>query len=305
VIDPADEGGDPACWAHELDEDGRLADPPSHARDGGHAPAGGETPHDRAAVQSAPVDEILTALAEQHRELAGLVDPLTNEGWALPSRCPGWTVSDVVLHLAQTDELALASVTGRLGVASDALAGGFATADSVDGGADAMVAAQRGASSTEVRERWRRGAFELRRALAETDPSTRVPWVVGEMAARTLATTRLAECWIHTGDVLTALDRPIVATDRMRHIVRLAWRTLPYAFARAGRELTGPVELDLTGPGGEGWDFIPDEPALTTITGSALDLCHVAGQRARAADTHLAGTGPDAEAVLELIRTFA
>lgn len=29
----------------------------------------------------------------------------------------------------------------------------------------------------------------------------RVPWVVGEMAARTLCTTRLSETWIHTTDV--------------------------------------------------------------------------------------------------------
>ena len=44
---------------------------------------------------------------------------------------------------------------------------------------------------------------------------------------------------------------------------------------------------------------------LYSLTGSALDLCHVAGQRASAAETGLSGTGPDADAVLELIRTFA
>ncbi|MGH9275918.1 MAG: maleylpyruvate isomerase family mycothiol-dependent enzyme [Acidimicrobiales bacterium] len=251
------------------------------------------------------MQEILAALAEQHRELAGLLDPLTNDAWSRPSRCAGWTVSDVVLHLAQTDELALASLTGSFGVAVDQLADGFTGANSVDAGADAMVAAQRGASSSEVRERWRLGSFALLRTLAETDPSARVPWVVGDLAARTLATTRLAECWIHTGDVLDALGRPIVASDRMRHIVRLAWRTLPYAFEGAGLKLTGPVELLLTGPAGEGWDFVPEEPAVTTIMGTALDLCQVAGQRAVAADTGLSGSGPDVDAVLELIRTFA
>jgi uncharacterized protein (TIGR03084 family) len=251
------------------------------------------------------VHDIVAALAEQHRELAGIIDPLTNEDWARPTRCPGWSVSDVVLHLAQTDDLARASVTGGFDLALERLTAGATAAATIDEGAEALVVAQRGASSTEVRERWRRSAFELRRALAEVEPSARVPWVVGDMTARTLATTRLAECWIHTGDVLQALGRPIVATDRMRHIVRLAWRTLPYAFARAGRELSGPVELDLTGPAGEGWDFVPDEPAKTFITGPALDLCEVAGQRARAADTALSGSGPDAEAVLELIRTFA
>jgi uncharacterized protein (TIGR03084 family) len=254
---------------------------------------------------SRAVQEILAALTEQHSELAGLLDPLTNDGWLLPSRCPGWSVRDVVLHLTQTDELALASLHGNFAGALDRLAGGVDGVGSVDAGADAMVAAQRGLSSSEVRERWRLASFELLRTFAETDPSARVPWVVGDLAARTLATTRLAECWIHTGDVLSALGRPIEPSDRMRHIVRLAWRTLPYAFEGAGRKLTGPVELDLTGPAGEGWDFVPDEPSVTIITGSALDLCQVAGQRVAAADTCLGGTGPDVDAVLELIRTFA
>lgn len=246
----------------------------------------------------------MAALGEQHRELASVIDPLTNAAWAQPSRCPGWAISDVILHLAQTDELALASLTGHFGDTLVRVTEGFGAA-TVDDGADAMVASERGQSPTEIRERWRRSSFEVRRALTSMDPSTRVTWVAGELAARTLATTRLAECWIHTGDVLVGLERPIVGSDRMRHIVRLAWRTLPYAFARAGRELHGPVELDLVAPDGGRWHLASDEPAATRITGTAMDLCHVAGQRAVAAETSLVGTGPDADAVLRLIRTFA
>lgn len=252
------------------------------------------------------MDEIVGALADQHRELEELLAPLTDDAWATPTpRCPGWTVSDVVLHLAQTDEMALASANGRFTEAMEQLAAGFSGAVSVDDGAGALVAAQRGAPAREVHARWRRGSAALSEAFAAMEPGARVQWVVGDMAARTLATTRLAECWIHTGDVLAALDRPIIASDRIRHIVRLAWRTLPYAFAGAGRTMTGPVRFELAGPRGETWDFSPDGPALTTITGAALDLCHVAGQRADAAQTTLAGTGPDAAAVLELVRTFA
>lgn len=252
------------------------------------------------------MDEILRALADQHRELDELVTPLSDDAWGTPTpRCPGWTVSDVVLHLAQTDEMAIASARGSFAEALEQLAAGFTGATSVDDGAGALVAAQRGASPQEVHERWRASAAELRRVLRATDPRARVQWVAGDLAARTLATTRLAECWIHTGDVLAALERPIVASDRLRHIARLAWRTLPYAFAAAGRTMSGPVRFELTGPGGESWDFSPDEPALTTITGSALDLCQVAGQRAEAAQTALTGRGPDATAVLGLVRTFA
>lgn len=249
--------------------------------------------------------EIVDALEAQHAELAGLLEPLDDDGWQRPSPCPGWSVADVVLHLAQTDELALASATGRFGEVLGSLTDGLAPTESIDDGAGAMVAAQRGQPAAVVYARWRDGAAALRAALATVDASSRVQWVAGEMAARTLATTRLSECWIHTGDVATALGRPVSASGRLRHVARLAWRTLPYAFGRAGRQLAGPVRFDLTGPDGEVWDLAPDEPAVTTITGTALDLCQVAGQRARAADTGLTGSGPDASAVLDLVRTFA
>lgn len=252
------------------------------------------------------MDEILAALAEQHAELAALLEELGAEGWSTPtSRCPGWTISDVVLHLAQTDELALASVEGRFDQHLEVLAGGLEGSGTVDDGAGALVERERGAPADQVHRRWLAGAAAVRSALGRSDPGARVQWVVGDLAARTLATTRLAESWIHTGDVLDALGRPQAVSDRMWHIARLAWRTLPYAFARSGRELSGSVRFDLTGPGEVRWDFTPDDLAATTVTGSALDLCRVAGQRAHADDTDLTATGPDAAAVLELVRTFA
>lgn len=252
------------------------------------------------------MQETLDALTAQHQELEDLLAPLDDARWSAPTpRCPGWDVSDVVLHLAQTDEMALGSVTGHFTETLEVLAAGLRATTSVDDGAGALVASQRGAPPEEVHERWRRGAAALRAAFGAADPRARVQWVVGDMAARTLATTRLAEAWIHTGDVRAAFDLPIVGSDRLRPIVRLAWRTLPYAFASAGRALSGPVRFSLTAPDGGTWDLEPDEPAVTTITGPALDLCQVAGQRARASDTALAGSGPDAEAVLELVRTFA
>jgi uncharacterized protein (TIGR03083 family) len=97
----------------------------------------------------------------------------------------------------------------------------------------------------------------------------------------------------------------VPAAERLHLIARLAWRTLPYAFARAGRELSGPVAFELRGPGGETWTFAPDAPAVTTIRGDALELCQVAGQRRDASTTGLRGEGPDSAAVLELVRTFA
>jgi uncharacterized protein (TIGR03084 family) len=249
--------------------------------------------------------EELAALADQHAELDGILSGLDEAGWQAPSRCAGWSVTDVVLHLAQTDEMARASLDGNFREHLEGVARSWGAAADVDQGADAMVAAERGAPGPDVHQRWRTGAAELRSMLAGCDPSTRVPWVAGDLAARTLTTTRLAECWIHTGDVATAFGPLPPATDRLRFIARLAWRTVPYAFTRAGRPAPGPVAFVLEGPAGDEWRFLPDDPATTTVTGPALDLCLVAGQRADAADTALRADGPDGAAVLELVRTFA
>lgn len=248
-------------------------------------------------------EPILLALATQHAELAALLAPLDDAGWHAATPCPGWDVADVVLHLAQTDEAAIASAEGRLGT----LANGTLLDDSVtdvDELAERMVVEARSMTAAQVFDRWSTAADRLRSALAAVAPDARCQWVVGTFTARTLATTRLAETWIHTGDVAAALGVDPEVDDRIAHIARLAWRTVPYAFARAGRPEPGPVGFDLVLPSGASLALGLDG-ATTVVRGPALDLCRVAGQRADAAATALTADGPDAAAVLDLVRTFA
>jgi len=49
--------------------------------------------------------------AEQDR-LGDVLTALGDADWAIPSLAQGWTVRDVVVHLAQTEEMALARLTG-------------------------------------------------------------------------------------------------------------------------------------------------------------------------------------------------
>ena len=130
-------------------------------------------------------------------------------------------------------------------------------------------------------------------------------WVVGQLTTRTLAVTRLSECWIHTTDVAVALGRELEPTNRLRSIARLAWRTLPYAFERAGRPLHGPVAVDLVGPTGDRWAFGTDDDPATVVSGAAEEFCLVAGRRRAPEATNLVATGVDAQGVLELVRTYA
>ena len=180
------------------------------------------------------MDEILAALAAQHAELAVLVDGCTSEDWERPTRCEGWDVASVLVHLALTDELAIASARGELdGYRGGFLADGDTRTVPVDDAAAAQVDADRSAGGNKIRQRWHRASCAMQSAFAAGDPHLRVTWVSGKLSLQTLTTTRLSECWIHTGDIASALDIELEPTDRLVHIARLAWRTLPYAFHRA------------------------------------------------------------------------
>ncbi len=254
-----------------------------------------------------PGGDVVEALVAQQEELRGLVAGRDDDELARPTRCEGWSAADVLLHLAQTNEAAVASVAGRLGEFRLGGVGGERAAD-VDELADLAVAAEREAAPTAIRDRWWASAQAQADAFAGCEPSARVLWVSGELAARSLASTRLSETWIHTVDVASAFGVVPAPTDRLWHVARLAWRTVPYAFERAGQPLSGAVGFDLVAPDGSSWAFGLDDPAsppATVLRGSAAALCEVAGQRADAAATDLTAEGPDAAGVLALVRTFA
>ena len=71
------------------------------------------------------MSEVFEALREQDQELFSMVTGLPEDQLALPSACEGWSVSDVLLHLAQTNEMAAASASGQLA----GVAGGSANSE--------------------------------------------------------------------------------------------------------------------------------------------------------------------------------
>ena len=91
----------------------------------------------------------------------------------------------------------------------------FDTADAYGGGrSETWIGEWRRQKGPEVRERWQASADTFLKLLDAADLHQRVMWVAGELSARTLATTRLAETWIHAGDVATAFGVPIKQIGR-------------------------------------------------------------------------------------------
>ena len=229
--------------------------------------------------------------------LQGILGLLTQAQWQADSGADGWSVADVVLHLAQSDEAVAASADGADDRADVARAG------PVDDWAARLVEAERTTPDL-VFARWREARDTAVEALRGADPELPLPWVAGPMKPATLATTRLAEYWAHGLDITDPLGIDFPDSDRLRHIAWLAHRTLPYALSRAG-EAPAAVRCSLTAPDEvTTWTFGPDD-ADSEITGPAGAFCRVAAQRLDPADSGLRATGPHGATALRVVRTYA
>jgi uncharacterized protein (TIGR03084 family) len=240
---------------------------------------------------------IFDDLAAEQDRLEQILAGLDEAQWMSASAAAGWTVADTVLHLAQTEELVQASISGvELRTGFGAAGGG-----TVDQIADQAVRMER-AGPAEVFGRWQRARREALADLRAADPQRPVPWVAGTMKPATLATTRLAEHWAHGLDITGPLGIGFPDTGRLRHIAWLAHRTLPYALSMAG-EQPAEVRCELTAPDGP-WEFGPPD-AGSVISGPAGDFCRVAAQRLDPAESALKATGPHGTAALRVLRTYA
>jgi uncharacterized protein (TIGR03084 family) len=242
-------------------------------------------------------DSVIEDYAAETARLEGILGQLTEEQWRSQSGASGWSVRDVVLHLAQSEEAVVASAAGS----SPRAAGG--AAGTVDDWAARMVDAER-AEALDVFSRWRRARDAAVEALGAANPKQALQWVTGLVKPDTLATTRLAEHWAHGLDITGPLGIDFPDTNRLRHIAWLAHRTLPYAFSLAGEE-PASVRCSLTAPDGvTAWTFGRDD-AGSEISGPAGAFCRVAAQRLDLAASGLQATGAHGAAALRVLRTYA
>lgn len=243
--------------------------------------------------------DVYAALEVQTDRLDEILSGLDEEQWAAPSLCPGWSVTDVVLHLAQTEESVVATTEGgNLTIPAQEAA-------TVDDAMENWVRSERGASPQEVYERWNVARRSALKALRAADPDVPVQWAAAPLRPKTLATTRLSEHWIHTLDITEPLGIDDPDTDAIESLAWLAVKTIPYAFARAGRGDPPEVRAELIAPSGSTWTLGPED-APCKIEGPAGLFVRVAARRIPAIEApELRGTGPRADEVLELVRTYA
>jgi uncharacterized protein (TIGR03084 family) len=209
-------------------------------------------------------------------------------------------VRDTVAHLADTDEMAIATATGAPGSIRE-------RAEAAASGEDLTfqgVLRGRRRSGPEVLAWWESTTAAEHEMFEALDPNVRVPWGIG-MRAPSFVTARLMETWAHGLDVCNAIGVEPVDTDRLAHVAWLATRALAYAYALAGREPpTDPLRVELTLPSGARWTTGPSD-AASRITGPAGEYCRVFVHRMKVSDARgLRAEGPAATGALSVARAF-
>lgn len=260
--------------------------------------------------------EILSDLVAEQQQLDQFLQTLRDRQWATPTPAEGWTIQDTVSHLAYTEAFAADVLErGRERIDEEDVA-------SVDEWTQRGVDEGRGRRHQEIIEWWRFGRADVVEALSRMVATDRVPWIYGDMSARTFATMRLMETWAHGLDIkaailgrITPLDEPpedadeewedpLADTPRLRHIAALGQKTLPFAFSQAGEDYPDSgIRVEVMGPLYAAWRFGPEDTDQV-IKGMAGDWCRVVVQRVEAEDTGLKAVGEHAETALRIARAY-
>ncbi len=156
-----------------------------------------------------------TALVRQRARLAESLRGLTTGEWNTPSRCGGWTVQDVVEHLAGVNRFWWLSIQAGLRGEPTRLLASF---DPVRVPA-AMVEAARGASASATLDSFQATNAELEtliRSLTDADWDKPAEAPPGHVAIRAVAVHALWDSWVHERDILIPLSREQAVELRTR-----------------------------------------------------------------------------------------
>lgn len=155
------------------------------------------------------------AFVRQRARLAKTLSELSAGEWNTPSRCDGWTVQDVIEHLAGVNGFWALSLESGLRHRPTRLLASF---DPVSVPA-AMVDAARGAPPTDTLDRFvatNDALTDLLGTLSGADWSRPAEAPPGHLAIRAVVAHALWDSWIHERDVLVPLSRhPVVESDEV------------------------------------------------------------------------------------------
>lgn len=198
------------------------------------------------------VDEALGNPAEplvrQRRRLVEELRTLDDDQWRTPSRCDGWTVQDVVLHLISTNQFWEMSIAAGLDRKPTRF---LATFDPV-ATPPQLIEPLRALPPAEALDRLSQGVESLADAIRALDdgalalPAEGPP---GHIAIRAVLLHALWDSWIHERDVLLPLGRAQAHDDdELVGCLAYAAGLGPAFAATAGSTREGTLVIKATDP---------------------------------------------------------
>ena len=190
---------------------------------------------------------ILTGLAEAWGQWDAFAEGLSDDDWATPSRCPGWTVQDTLAHLVGTERMLQGHPTPEIEVSGDHLKNPIGMAN------ERWIESMRAMSGDEVLEAFRVVSGERLSALHAMDEVEFMaigPTPVGDAPYRRFMHIRVYDAWLHLEDCREPLGHePSAGGLAAEMSVDEVGTAAGYIIGKKGGAPDGSrVEVTLTGP---------------------------------------------------------
>ena len=247
----------------------------------------------------ADLDAIRSDLEAEHADHDDIVAGLSETEWDLPTPAEPWTIRHQVAHLAFFDDCATQAV-----VDADAFNASLSRIEDLDDYVNGPLRRADRRPPTATLEWWRGARRKMLDAFAALAPGVRIPWYGPPMSPASFMSARLMETWAHGQDVIDALGRARMPTDRLIHVVHLGYRARRNSYAARGMEMPdADVRVEVTAPSGAIWSFGGSDTDV--VSGPAEDFCLVVTQRRHPDDTALEIRGDLAREWIAIAQAFA
>ena len=215
----------------------------------------------------------------QRRRFLTMIEHLTDDEWARPSRCDGWSARDVAVHLASTNAFWEVSIRSGIDGAPTEMLAAF---DPVATPARMVEAST--LSTDEIVETFAASSESLADLLLELDAAD---WMrqaeapPGHVGVGAVVHHALWDSWIHERDIAVPLGRtPEVEPDEAIASLRYVAALSPAVALASGASGAAGFDVSVSGPDAEFHVAISGDVAVTAgtvgtelrLTGSCVDL---------------------------------
>jgi uncharacterized protein (TIGR03083 family) len=217
----------------------------------------------------------IAAVRKERDDLVEFCRTLSPEEWAKPSQCEGWTIQDVVAHMAAIAHGVFTPWMFK-----------FMAAKNLERNNDADVETRRSRDPQQVLAEYERWSSRMVKLLAvgQKPPLSKAPFKVGELGVYPMAQVASASVFdthLHLHyDMAPAVGRTLPAPGPGTVAVINEWVLggIPKMCKAALSFMDRPVIITLDGPGGGSWGIVPSpggkpgriEPA--PVAGSAAEI---------------------------------